>query len=67
MENCEALRSTHSFVYRLYKKCFVENSKISYLPYFVSDLYQIFTVIFQMFLLLNQLKPGLDPYPLNAL
>ena len=47
MENCEAMTSsTHSFAYsyRLFKKCFDEN-----LPYFLSDLRKIVTVLFEMF------------------
>ena len=53
MENCEAMTSTQSFAYSywLFKKCFLENYekfKISYLPYILSDLHQIFIVLFEI-------------------
>ena len=53
MENCEAMRSSAhplAYSYWLFTKCFFENyenSKISYLPYLLSDLHQIFTVSVQ--------------------
>ena len=54
MKNCEVMTSsTHSFAYsyRLFKKRFIENyenSKLLYLLYSLSDLHQIFTVLFEI-------------------
>ena len=59
MEKSEAMTSsTHSFAYsyQLFQEMFcwkLQNFKISYLPYFVSNLHQIFTVLFEFYFTLS--------------
>ena len=51
IDNCENMTSsTHSFAYsyRLFKMCFVENSKFHIFFIFLSELHQIFTVLFEI-------------------
>ena len=58
---------SHSFVYSywLFKKCFVENYENSNsISYFLSDLHQIFTVLFEMFYSFYWINLNLDWIPL---
>ena len=66
MENCEAMRtSTHSIAYnhidcsRFFFDNY-QNSKFLYLPYFLSDLHQIFTVLFEIFYSFYWINLNLD-------